>query len=152
MYKYTINKVRRQINPKLQIDGILLTMVDSRTNFAKEISALLRETYGSKIKVFTSEIPHSKGNFGTAWQNQQREFEDIPAPVLFTTNCIMPLRPSYADRVFTTSVVSYPGVTHIGEDRDFSPVIAKALELGGYPEDTLIPGMNGGSVVIFAWG
>ena len=54
-----INKVRRQINPKLQIDGILLTMVDSRTNFAKEISALLRETYGSKIKVFTSEIPHS---------------------------------------------------------------------------------------------
>lgn len=55
----TVAKVRRQINPKLRIDGILLTMVDSRTNFAKEISALLRETYGSKIKVFTSEIPHS---------------------------------------------------------------------------------------------
>ena len=55
----TISKVRRQINPKLQIDGILLTMVDWRTNFAKEISALLRETYGSKIKVFGSEIPHS---------------------------------------------------------------------------------------------
>ena len=55
----TISKVRRQINPKLQIDGILLTMVDGRTNFAKEISALLRETYGSKIKVFGSEIPHS---------------------------------------------------------------------------------------------
>ena len=55
----TVNKVKRQINPKLQIDGILLTMVDSRTNFAKEISALLRETYGSKIKVFSTEIPHS---------------------------------------------------------------------------------------------
>ena len=55
----TVNKVKRQINPKLQIDGILLTMVDSRTNFAKEISALLRETYGSKIKVFGTEIPHS---------------------------------------------------------------------------------------------
>ena len=55
----TVRKVRRQINPKLQIDGILLTMVDSRTNFAKEISALLRETYGSKIKVFGTEIPHS---------------------------------------------------------------------------------------------
>lgn len=55
----TISKVRRQINPKLQIDGILLTMVDSRTNFAKEISALLRETYGSKIKVFGTDIPHS---------------------------------------------------------------------------------------------
>ena len=55
----TIGKVRRQINPKLEIDGILLTMVDSRTNFAKEVSALLRDTYGSKIKVFASEIPHS---------------------------------------------------------------------------------------------
>ncbi len=55
----TINKVKRQINPKLQIDGILLTMVDNRTNFAKEIAALLRETYGSKIKVFGTEIPHS---------------------------------------------------------------------------------------------
>lgn len=55
----TISKVRRQINPKLQIDGILLTMVDSRTNFAKDISALLRDTYGSKIRVFGTEIPHS---------------------------------------------------------------------------------------------
>ena len=55
----TIKKVRRQINPKLKIDGILLTMVDSRTNYAKEISALLRDTYGSKLKVFDVEIPHS---------------------------------------------------------------------------------------------
>ena len=55
----TVNKVKRQINPRLQIDGILMTMVDSRTNFAKEISNLLRETYGRKIKVFRSEIPHS---------------------------------------------------------------------------------------------
>ena len=55
----TVNKVKRQINPRLQIDGILMTMADSRTNFAKEISNLLRETYGRKIKVFRSEIPHS---------------------------------------------------------------------------------------------
>jgi chromosome partitioning protein len=55
----TINKVRRQINPKLKIDGILLAMVDSRTNYTKEISTLLRETYGGKIKVFATEIPHS---------------------------------------------------------------------------------------------
>ena len=55
----TVNKVRRQINPKLKIDGILLTMVDSRTNYAKDISALLRETYGSKLKVFDTDIPHS---------------------------------------------------------------------------------------------
>ena len=55
----TINKVRRQINPKLKIDGILLTMVDSRTNYAKDMAALLRETYGGKIKVFDTDIPHS---------------------------------------------------------------------------------------------
>ncbi len=55
----TINRVRRQINPKLRIDGILLTMVDARTNYAREISALLRETYGSKIRVFATDIPHS---------------------------------------------------------------------------------------------
>ena len=55
----SIAKIKRQINPRLRIDGILLTMVDNRTNFAKEIAALLRETYGSKIKVFGTEIPHS---------------------------------------------------------------------------------------------
>ena len=126
-----------------------------------DCKCLLEQTAGKGINVYThSEMlpahgypelkrryPHLKGNFGTAWQNQQREFEDIPAPILFTTNCIMPVRPSYADRVFTTSVVSYPGMVHIGPDRDFTPVIQKALELGGYKEDTLVPGMNGGSVV-----
>ena len=95
---------------------------------------LLEQTAGRGVNVYThSEMlpahgypelkrryPHLKGNFGTAWQNQQREFEDIPAPILFTTNCIMPLRASYADRVFTTSVVAYPGVPHIDEGRDFS--------------------------------
>ena len=59
----------------------------------------------------------------------------------------MPLRASYADRVFTTSVVAYPGVPHIDEGRDFSPVIEKALELGGYAQNTLLPGLNGGSTV-----
>ncbi len=55
----TVNKVKRQINPKLKIEGILLTMVDSRTNFSKEISSLIRETYGSKLKVYESDIPRS---------------------------------------------------------------------------------------------
>ena len=113
---------------------------------------LLAQTEGKGINVYThSELlpahgypelkkrySHLKGNFGTAWQNQQREFEDIPAPILFTTNCIMPLRASYADRVFTTSVVAYPGVPHIDEGRDFSPVIEKALELGiELPQDVV---------------
>ena len=55
----TVGKVRKQINPKLKIDGILLTMVDNRTNYAKDISTLLRDTYGDKIKVFNTDIPHS---------------------------------------------------------------------------------------------
>ena len=90
-------------------------------------------------------IQHLKGNFGTAWQNQQKEFDHIPAPILFTTNCLMPVKPSYADRVFTTEVVSYPEMVHIGEDKDFTPVIEKALELGGYETDQDITGINGGT-------
>ena len=83
----------------------------------------------------SEKYPHLKGNFGTAWQNQQKEFAGIPAPVLFTTNCLMPVKESYSDRVFTTEVVAWPGLVHIDEDKDFTPVIEKALELGGYPED-----------------
>ena len=79
--------------------------------------------------------PHLKGNFGTAWQNQQKEFDHIPGAVLFTTNCLMPVKPSYADRVFTTEIVSYPKMVHIDEKKDFTPVIEKALELGGYDTD-----------------
>jgi hydroxylamine reductase len=120
----------------------------------------LEQTEGKGINVYThsemlpahgypelKKYTHLKGNFGTAWQNQQREFEDIPAPVLFTTNCLMPPKPSYADRVFTTSVVAYPGMAHIGEDKDFSPVINKALELGGYKEQRKMTGINGGDTL-----
>jgi hydroxylamine reductase len=64
----------------------------------------------------------------------------------------MPPKDSYRDRVFTTEVVSYPGIVHIGEDKDFSPVIEKALELGGYPEDTVITGINGGTQVTTGFG
>lgn len=96
--------------------------------------------------------PHLKGNFGTAWQNQQREFDGVPAPILFTTNCLMPPKASYADRVFTTGVVGYPQTQHISEGKngikDFSPVINKALELGGYPEDKIFTGINGGTEVM----
>ena len=92
--------------------------------------------------------PHLKGNFGTAWQNQQKEFADIPAPVLYTTNCLMPPKSSYADRIFSTELVSYPEVMHIGEEKDFTPVIEKALELGGYAEDREFTGINGGTSVM----
>jgi len=82
---------------------------------------------------------HLKGNFGTAWQNQQKEFDGVPAAFLITTNCLTPPKASYADRVFTTAAVGYPGLRHIGEEKDFAPVINKALELGGYGES-----QNGG--------
>ena len=122
---------------------------------------LLEQTAGRGVNVYThsemlpahgypelKKYPHLKGNFGTGWQNQQSEFHNIPAPILFTTNCLMPVRQSYSDRVFTTSVVSYPELTHIGDDKDFTPVIEKALECGGYPEDHPMTGMNGGSTVM----
>jgi hydroxylamine reductase len=96
--------------------------------------------------------PQLKGNFGTAWQNQQKEFAGIPAPVLFTTNCLMPPKPDYANRVFTTEVVSYPEIAHIGDDKDFTPVIKKAQELGGYREDHPMTGINGGTQVTTGFG
>ena len=114
-----------------------------------DLKLLLEQTEGKGINIYThgemlpahgypelEEVRRIlKGNFGTAWQNQQKEFADMPAPVLFTTNCLMPPKASYADRVFTTAVVSYPEMVHIGENKDFTPVIEKALELGGYPEE-----------------
>lgn len=130
-----------------------------------DLKCLLEQTEGKGINVYThgemlpahgypelKKYPHLKGNFGTAWQNQQREFEKIPAPVLFTTNCLMPPKASYADRVFTTEVVSYPGIVHIDEKKDFSRVIAKALELGGYPEEQNFAGINGGESVVTGFG
>lgn len=95
---------------------------------------------------------HLKGNFGTAWQNQQKEFANLPAPILYTTNCLMPPKASYSDRVFTTEVVSYPEIIHVGEDKDFTPVIEKALELGGFVEDTVFTGINGGKTVMTGFG
>ena len=101
-----------------------------------------------KLKAY----PHLKGNFGTAWQNQQKEFANIPGPVLFTTNCLMPVKESYYERIFTTEVVNYPEMVHIGEDKDFTPVIEKALELGGYPEDKEMTGINGGKTMTTGFG
>ena len=126
-----------------------------------DLKLLLEQTKDKGIHIYTHgemlpahaypelhQYPHLKGNFGTAWQNQQKEFANLPAPVLFTTNCLMPPRESYQDRVFTTEMVSYPGLVHIGEEKDFTPVIQKALELGGYPEDRHFTGINGGGNVM----
>ena len=131
----------------------------------KDLELLLKQTEGKGINIYThgemlpahaypelKKYKHLKGNFGTAWQNQQKEFDGVPGAFLFTTNCLMPPRKSYIDRVFTTEVVSFDGVTHIGEDKDFTPVIEKALELGGYAEDQHFTGINGGSTVTTGFG
>jgi hydroxylamine reductase len=113
----------------------------------RDLKLLLEQTEGKGVNVYThgemlpahaypelGKYTHLKGNFGTAWQNQQKEFDGVPGAFLFTTNCLMPPKASYQDRVFTTASVGYPGLVHIGEDKDFTPVINRALELGGYTE------------------
>lgn len=135
----------------------------------KDLKDLLEQTEGKGVNVYThgemlpahaypelNKYPHLKGNFGTAWQNQQKEFDNAPCAFLYTTNCLMPPRPSYADRVFTTGEVQYPDCTHIegeyGTVKDYSAVIAKAIELGGYSEDQNFTGVNGGSTVTTGFG
>ena len=131
----------------------------------KDLELLLEQTKDKGINIYThgemlpahaypelKKYPHLKGNFGTAWQNQQKEFDHIPGAVLFTTNCLMPVKPSYADRVFTTEVVSYPEMVHIDEKKDFTPVSEKALELGGYDTDQDKTGINGGHFVMTGFG
>jgi hydroxylamine reductase len=111
-----------------------------------DLEALLKQTEGTGVNVYTHgemlpahgypglrKYKHFAGHFGTAWQNQQKEFDNVPAAFLFTTNCIQKPRDSYKDRVFTCNLVGWPGVTHI-KDRDFSPVIRKAIALGGFTE------------------
>lgn len=130
-----------------------------------DLKMLLEQSEGKGVNVYThgemlpahaypelKKHSHLKGNFGTAWQNQQKEFASLPAPILFTTNCLMPPRTSYSDRVFTTSAVGYPGMFHIPEaadgKKDFSALINKALELGGYPEEIVFKGINGGNQLL----
>lgn len=130
-----------------------------------DLHALLKQTEGKGINVYThgemlpahgypklKAFKHLKGNFGTAWQNQQKEFQDMPGAVLFTTNCLMPPKDNYKDRIFTTEVVSFPALVHIGEDKDFTPVIEKALELGGYTEEKRMVGINGGTSMTTGYG
>ena len=114
----------------------------------EDLELLLEQTVDKGVSVYThgemlpahaypglKKYPHLKGNYGSAWQNQKSEF-DAPVAVLFTTNCLMPPKDSYKGNLFTTGPVSYPGVPHIGSDKDFTAVIEKALELGGFEEST----------------
>lgn len=130
-----------------------------------DLKMLLEQTKDKGINIYThgemlpahaypelKKYPHLKGNFGTAWQNQQKEFDNIPGAILFTTNCIMPVKDSYKDRVFTTAVVHYPECKYIDDKKDFTPVIEKALELGGYKEEQKMPGINDGETLTVGFG
>ena len=129
-----------------------------------DIKQLLEQTKDTGINIYThgemlpahaypelKKYPHLKGNLGTAWQNQQKEFAALPAPILFTTNCLMPPKSSYADRVFTTGSVQFPNTPYIKDEnghKDFTLLIKKALELGGYSSDQHFTGINGGTSVM----
>ncbi len=116
-----------------------------------DLEDLLKQTEGKGINIYThgemltshgypglNKYKHLAGNYGGAWQDQQKEFAELPGAILMTTNCIQKPADSYANRIFTTGLVAWPGVTHIERlngKKDFSQVIKRAQELGGFKED-----------------
>lgn len=133
-----------------------------------DLKELLEQTAGRGVNIYThgemlpahaypelKKYSHLKGNFGTAWQNQQKEFDAVPGAVVFNTNCLMPPKPSYTDRVFTSAVVAYPGLAHlpsVGGRIDYMSAIEKALALGGYKESRELTGINGGKELTTGFG
>ena len=114
----------------------------------KDLQLLLEQTEGKGIDIYThgemlpahaypelKKHSHFHGHFGTAWQNQHKEFPNFPGAILFTTNCIQKPKDSYKDRVFTNGLVGWPGCTHI-LNKDYTPVIEKALAMDGFTDDT----------------
>ncbi len=130
-----------------------------------DLEALLMQAQGAGVNVYThgEMLPahgypglrkhaHLAGHFGTAWQNQQVEFDAIPAAILFTTNCIQQPRDSYLDRTFTSGLVAWPGVRHVS-DRNFAPVLEHARALGGFeasPGQPLLTGFGHHAVLAVA--
>jgi hydroxylamine reductase len=113
----------------------------------KDLELLLKQTEGKGINIYThgemlpchgypelKKYPHLYGHYGTAWQNQKKEFSEFPGAILMTTNCIQKPQEVYRDNIFTTGLVGWPGVAHIA-DKDFKPVIEKTLSMDGYSED-----------------
>lgn len=113
----------------------------------KDLEELLKQTEGKGIHVYThgemlpahgypklKAYKHLVGNYGGAWQDQKDEFNVFPGAILMTTNCIQEPAPTYKARIFTSGLVAWPGVKHVA-NRDFSPVIAAALEAPGFTED-----------------
>jgi hydroxylamine reductase len=121
----------------------------------KDLEELLKQTEGKGIYIYThgemlpthgyptlKKYKHFYGHYGTAWQNQIREFPGFPGAILMTTNCIQRPKNEYKDNLFTSGMVGWPGIPHV-MDLNFKPVIDKALELPGFPEDA-----NGKEVMV----
>ncbi|MBW2070636.1 MAG: hydroxylamine reductase [Deltaproteobacteria bacterium] len=121
----------------------------------KDLEEVLKQSQGKGIYVYThgemlpchgypelKKYPHFYGHYGTAWQNQAKEFANFPGTILMTTNCIQKPKETYKDNIFTCGLVGWPGVTHIA-DRNFQPVIDRALALPGFQEDS-----NGKEVMV----
>ena len=117
-----------------------------------DLEMLLQQSAGIGVNIYThgemlpghgyeglKKYSHLIGNFGGAWQDQQKQFDNLPGCILMTTNCLMRPRESYKDRIYSTNVVGWDGVKYIGKkengEKDFSEIIRQALELGGYSED-----------------
>ena len=118
-----------------------------------DLKMLLDQTEGKGVNVYThgemlpafgypglNKYTHLKGNFGTAWQNQQKEFDNLPGVILYTTNCIMPPKPTYLGNIYTTAEVGWPETKHIAADaaghKDFGAMIRHAVQLGGFKDET----------------
>jgi len=129
----------------------------------KDLEELLKQTQGTGINVYThgemlpahaypglKKYKHLVGNYGGAWQDQQKEFDAFPGAILMTTNCIQKPRDSYMGRIFTSGLVAWPGVRHIG-DRNFKPLIDAALAAPGFaedaPEKTILVGFGHAAVL-----
>ncbi|HME45651.1 MAG TPA: hydroxylamine reductase [Syntrophorhabdales bacterium] len=121
----------------------------------KDLEELLKQTEGKGINIYThgemlpthaypnlKKYPHFYGHYGTAWQNQLKEFANFPGAILLTTNCLMRVQQAYQDNIFTRGLVGWPGVPHL-LNRDFTPVIQKALAMPGFSSDT-----EAGSVMV----
>lgn len=120
----------------------------------KDLEDILKQSEGKGIYVYThgemlpthaypglKKYAHFYGHYGTAWQNQHKEFPAFPGAIIMTTNCLQKPLDSYSDNIFTVGLVGWPGIRHIS-DRNFGPAIQRALELPGFAEDT-----NGKSVM-----
>jgi len=129
----------------------------------KDLEELLKQTEGKGINIYThgemlpahgypglKKYKHLVGNYGGAWQKQREEFDAFPGAILMTTNCIQKPKESYINRIFTTGLVAFPGVTHV-KNRNFAPVIEAALKADGFkkdgPEKTITVGFGHNAVL-----